>query len=149
MSDDRQTFTDPAQTAAHAAKSARFLLDTDSLDVLTRDEDGELYSLVARSGRGPVNGPRDLIDLIRSWKGHAIGDTTADDMIGAVFEEYAKPLTREDIRGYVSAVERGDIDSKDDATAWARRNGYLSLGGFKDRIRYYDLGGYLLRQLYA
>jgi hypothetical protein len=149
MANHRTTFTDHTQTAAHAAKSAKFIVDTDALDVLTRGEDGQPYSLVERSEQGPAKDPRELVSLIRSWKGVAIGPTTADDMMGKVFEEYAVPLTKEDIRGYVSAVESGDIDSKDDATAWVRRNGYLSLDGFRHRIRHYELGSYLLEQLYA
>jgi len=149
MANHRTTLTDHTQTAAHAAKSAKFIVDTDALDVITKDKDGQPYSLVERSEQGPVNDPRELISLIRSWKGIAIGHATADDMMSKVFEEYAVPLTREDIRGYVSAVESGDIDSKDDATAWARRNGYGSIDHFRSRIRHYELGSYLLEQLYA
>jgi len=85
------TFTDPAQQAAHAAKSARFVLDTDALDVRTRGADGTLYSLVAQSRRD-VETPRDLVDLLRSWKGVGMSDVTADDMIGVLYEEYTAEL---------------------------------------------------------
>jgi hypothetical protein len=149
MANHRTTFINHTQTAARAAKSTTFILDVSALDVITKGKDGQPYSLVERSEQGPVKDPRELISLIRSWKGIAIGATAADDIMGKVFEEYAVLLTREDIRGYVSAVESGGINSKDDATAWARRNGYGSIDQLRSRLRHYELGSYLLEQLYA
>lgn len=89
-------FTDHGQQAAHAAKSATFILDLDALDIYTHDESGELVSFISDYAHDCVESPESLLNFIRFWNGVGFSPRVANEMMAAVYKEYADELPEED-----------------------------------------------------
>jgi hypothetical protein len=78
MSATRQTFTDHAQTAPHAAKSAKFVLRTDTVELQAHNTDGDLHTLRAAPSL------EKLRDEVQKIKGTGISNLVADEIISAI-----------------------------------------------------------------
>lgn len=88
--DNRQTFTDHAQQARHAFKSATFILRIDELELRTHDANGELYAL--RSAP-TLEGLRDGVQDVKAASG--IASHVANDIVSAINDAIRKRETTE------------------------------------------------------